>query len=213
LLAGIAIFVLWGGTGTRKAIISNWPLILAGCISIGLYSLVLVRPRYVGGSFVLVLLGILAGIRLPRDAVRTPVLKYITCAVIGSVLFSILIFLAEAAYMANTVYSYASDKDEIRAAAGLLAMGLHPGDHVASIGDGDVQYWARLGKFKIVAEVFSPEAAQLGFWSEPWERRRMAYDCFRQAGAKAAVVWAPPKNVDPGWQKIPNTNYYVRFLN
>jgi hypothetical protein len=110
------------------------------------------------------------------------------------------------------VYEYPTDKDEIRAAVGLLGMGLQSGDRVAIIGDGDVQYWARLAKFKIVAEVFVPEAGKLRFWSESWERRRTAYECFRRAGAKVAVVWSPPDAVDPGWERVANTNYYVRFL-
>ena len=50
LLAGVLTFVLWGGVPTRRAIVSNWPLIAAAGLSIGLYSLVLVRPRYIGAS-------------------------------------------------------------------------------------------------------------------------------------------------------------------
>ncbi|HEY1657535.1 MAG TPA: hypothetical protein VGG14_04270 [Candidatus Sulfotelmatobacter sp.] len=212
LLTGIGIFLLWGRAPARRAILENWPLILAGCVSIGLYSLVLVRSRYVAGSFVLVFMGILGGIRLPREAQRTPLTKYIAAAVMGSILFSVFVFLAEAAYITNTVYDYPTDKDYVRAAEGLRNMGLHAGEKVAIIGDGDVQYWARLGKFKIVAEVFAPDAERMPFWSETWERRRMAYECFRKAGAKAAVVWSPPASVDPGWERVGNTNYYVRFL-
>jgi hypothetical protein len=212
LLAGVAIFVLWGGAPTRKAIFSNWPLIAAGCISIGLYSLVLVRSRYVAGSFVLVFMGILAGIRLPREAQRLLVMKYITAGVMGSILFSIVAFLAEAAYVTHTVYDYPTDKDYVRAADGLRSMGFQAGEKVAIVGDGDVQYWARLGKFKIVAEVFAPDGERLPFWSESAERRKMAYECFRRAGAKIAVVWSPPASMDPGWERIGNTNYYMRYL-
>jgi len=72
LLAGLLIFILWGGAATRKAIFSNWPLIAAGGLSIGAYSLVLVTPRYVGGSAVLLFVAILAGIRLPRKDQTAP---------------------------------------------------------------------------------------------------------------------------------------------
>ena len=212
LLTGVGIFLLWGRAPTRKAILANWPLILAGCISIGLYSVVLVRSRYVAGSFVLIFMGILAGIRLPREAQRTPLTRYITAAVMASVLFSVATFLAEAAYVTNTVYDYPTDKDYVRAAEGLRNMGLRAGEKVAIVGDGDVQYWARLGKFKIVAEVFAPDAERMPFWSESWERRQMAYECFRRAGAKVAVVWSPPASIDPGWERVGNTDYYVRSL-
>ena len=91
-------------------------------------------------------------------------------------------------------------------------MGLRAGDPVAVIGDGTVDYWARLGRLKIVAEIFSPEPNQVQFWSEPWQRRKAAYECLRRAGAKVVVVWSPPHGVDPGWEKIANTNYYAYLL-
>ena len=212
LLAGIAIFILWGGAATRKAIVSNWPLIAAGMISIGLYSLVLVRSRYIAGSFVLVFMGILAGIRLPREEQRLRVMKYITAGVMASILFSVLGCLTEAGYVSNTVYDYPTDKDHVRVAEDLRGLGFGAGEKVAVIGDGDHEYWALLGKFKIVAEVYAADPEKLVFWGEPWQRRKMAYECFRRAGAKIAVVWSPPENMDAGWERIGNTNYYMRDL-
>jgi hypothetical protein len=44
-------------------------------------------------------------------------------------------FLAETAYVTNTVYGNPTNKDEIKAAAGLQSMGLRTGDRVALIGD------------------------------------------------------------------------------
>jgi hypothetical protein len=213
LLAGIAIFILWGGAPTRKAIVANWPLIAAGGLSIGLYSLVLVRERYVAGSFVLIFMAILSAIRLPKSPATLQVARYVTLAVMATILFSVGAGVLERFYVSHTVYSYARPVDDIRAAEELQRMGIRPGDPVASIGDGVIQYWARLGKFTIVAEVFSPDAEQINFWSESWERRRMAYECLRRTGAKVTVVWAPPAGIDPGWKQIADTNYYVYVLN
>jgi hypothetical protein len=212
LFSGIGIFILWGGAPTRRAIVSNWPLIAAAALNIGLYSLVLVRPRYVGGFVVLLLVAFLAGIRLPRNADAAPLTKYVAIAVMGTILFSVAANLAETAYVTNTVYGYPTQRDEMRAAEGLKDMGLRLGDPVAVIGDGTVDYWARLDRFKIVAEIFSPEANQVQFWSEPWERRKSAYECLRRAGARVVVVWSPPHGAEPGWEKIANTNYYAYFL-
>jgi hypothetical protein len=212
LLAGIGIFLLWGGEPTRRAIISNWPLLAAGGLSVGLYSLVLVRDRYVAGSFVLIFTAILAGIRLPRNPNGFPLTRHVTLAVMATILFSVLAVVAEGFYISHTVYNYARPIDDIQAAEGLQRMGIQPGDPVTSIGDGVVQFWARLGKFRIVAEVFSPDAERIGFWGESWERRKMAYECLRRAGAKVVVVWAPPAGIDPGWKQIGNTNYYAYFL-
>jgi hypothetical protein len=212
LFAGIFIFVLWGGAATRKAILSNWPLIAAAGFNMGLYSLVLVRARYVGGFVAVLFVALLAGIRLPRNAQTTKPIRYIAIGVMGSVLLSVLANLAETTYLTNTVYGYPTQKDEMRAAVGLQGMGLRTGDSVAVIGDGTTAYWARLDRFKIVAEIFSPEANQVQFWSQPWERRKLAYECLSRAGAKVVVAWSPPGGVDPGWQKIANSNYYAYFL-
>lgn len=212
LFAGIGIFVLWGSAPTRRVIVSNWPLIAAAALNMGLYSIVLVRPRYVGGFVALLCVALLAGIRLPNNAKSPPLTKYVAIAVMGTILFSVAANLAETAYVTNTVYGYPTQKDEMRAAEGLQSMGLRAGDPVAVIGDGTVDYWARLDRFKIVAEIFSPEPNQVQFWSEPWERRKAAYECLSRAGARVVVVWSPPHGVDPGWKKIANTNYYAYLL-
>jgi hypothetical protein len=178
----------------------------------GLYSLVMVRSRYVGGFIVLLLFAILSGIRLPKDAVSSPLTKHLATAVMATILFSVAASLAETAYVTMTVYNYPTHKDYIRAAEGLQSTGLRTGDPVAVIGDGTIEYWARAGHFKIVAEVHSPEPGMTQFWSEPWERRNLAYECLSRSGAKVVVAWDPPRGLDPGWKQIADTNYYAYFL-
>jgi hypothetical protein len=211
LLTGLAIFLLWGGAPTRKAIAHNWPLVAVALLSLGLYSVVLVRTRYVGAFLVFLLIAILAGIRLPANA-PAPVIKCVALGAMGVMLFSIAASMAEMAYMTMTVYSYPTQKDQIETAVSLQTMGLRAGDPVAVIGDGRRDYWARLGRFKIVAEILSPEAERVQFWSESWDRRKAAYESLRHTGAKLLVVWSPPRGVDPGWKRIPNTNYYAYDL-
>jgi hypothetical protein len=213
LLVGMLAFVLWGGAHTRRAILSNWPLLAAAGLSLGAYSLVLVRSRYVGGSIAILCVAILAGIRVPRNSQTETVTKYVTIAVVASILFTVVAFLTDTVYTTLTVHSYPSQTDEIRTTEGLQSMGLRSGDRVAMIGDGTIAYWARLGRFKLVAEVFSPEPGKVQFWSESWERRKLAYECFSRAGAKVVVVWDPPLGgMDPGWKQIAKTNYYAYFL-
>jgi hypothetical protein len=213
LLTGMLVFIFWGGAPARRGILSNWPLIAAAGLGMGAYSLVLVRSRYVGGFIVLLAIAILAGIRLPRNAQTASLAKYVAAAVMATILVSVAIDLSETAYVTNTVYDYPTHKDEIRAAVGLQNMGLRAGDPVAFIGDGTIAYWARLGRFKIVAEAFSPEAGRLRFWSESAEHRQQAYECMRRAGAKLVVVWSPPESgIDAGWKQVAETNYYARFL-
>ena len=213
LVAGLFIYVYWGGAPTRRGIVSNWPLIAAASLPMAAYSLVLVRPRYVGASVVLLSVGILAGIRLPQNEHRRPVVRYVTAAVMATILLAVMVNLAETAYITMTVYGFPTQKNQMEAAVGLQNMGLRAGEPVAVIGDGATAFWARLGQFKIVAEVFSPDAGNRQFWSEPQERRDLAYGYLARTGAKAVVVWNPPESsLDLGWKQIANTNYYVHFL-
>jgi hypothetical protein len=213
LLAGVLTLVLWGGAPTRRAIVSNWPLIAAGGLSIGIYALVLVRTRYVGASVVLVLIAILAGIRLPKSEQSPRLVKYLTAVVMATLLFSVVAHLAETAYTTMTVYSIPTPKDQMETAKALQNLGLHAGDRVAVIGEGMFAFWARLGRFKISSEIFSPEIGNRLFWSESLERRKLAYKCLSRTGAKVVVVWNPPPDgMDPGWKQISSTNFYMRFL-
>lgn len=213
LLAGLLIFIFWGGAASRRGILSQWPLILAAAFGLGIYSLVLVRSRYIGPWLALLAIAILAGIRLPRQARTGPLARYIGIGVMATILFSVFAFLAESAFVNMTVYGFPTNKEQIRTTEGLMRIGLHTGDPVAIIGDGTIQYWARLGRFKIVAEVFSPDAGKVRFWGESWERRKLAYDCMALAGAKMVVVWDPPEHgMEPGWKQIADSRFFALSL-
>lgn len=212
LFAGLIIFVLAGGRPTQRAIASSWPLIAAAALSLVLYSFVLVRSRYIGASVVLLLVGFLAGIRLPRNEQSERLAKYVTVAVIATMLFSVMAHVGQRAY-ANLI-DIPLQRQQLEAAEGLRSMGLRAGDRIAVIGDGMTDFWARLGRFKIVSEVYSPESGRRQFWAASWERRNLAYECLGRTGAKAVVVRDPPTgdDIDPGWKRIANTTYYAHFL-
>jgi len=204
LIVGWFVFISWGGAQTRKAIVSQWPLIAAAGMSIGVYSLVLVRPRYVGAFVVVLSIAVLIGIRLPKNEETSGFSKYVTAAVMATPLFSVLAHLAQTAYPTMTVDGFPAAKDRMEAAVGLQSMGLHAGDQGAVIGDGMTAVWARLGRFKVVSEIYSPAAGNRQFWSESPERRSVAYEYLRRRGAKMVVVWSPPESgLDPGWKQFP----------
>jgi hypothetical protein len=212
LFAGLTILILAGGRPAQRAIASNWPLIAAAALSLALYSFVLVRSRYIGASVVLLLIAVLAGIRLPRNQQSEQLTKYVTTAVITTVLFAVMAHVAQRAYANLT--GMPLQKEQLEAAEGLQRMGLRRGDRVAVIGDGMTDFWARLGRFKIVSEVYSPESGHRQFWAASWGRRNLAYECLGRSGAKVVVVRDPPASgdIDPGWKRIASTNYYVHSL-
>ncbi|MHB8217294.1 MAG: hypothetical protein ACYDDS_14565 [Candidatus Sulfotelmatobacter sp.] len=211
LLAGLLFFLFVGGTPTRRAIVSNWPLIAAAFLGLGAYSLVLVRTRYIGPFLVLLLFAVLAGIRLKSGQLNL-LSKPVTTAMMATMLLSVGVRLVENAYTTLTVGPY-SQMEQVEAAEGLRGMGLRGGDRVAVIGDGMTNFWARLGRFKIVSEVYSPDRGDREFWASSTERQESAYQCLERTGARAVVAWDPPENyLNQGWKQISNTRYYARFL-
>jgi hypothetical protein len=212
VVAGVLIFLIVGGVATRRAIASHWPLLAAAGLTIAAYSLVLVENRYIASSFALVFVAIFAGIRLPTGSALASRSNYLTAAIVLALLLTVAGHLAENAYENFTVSAEPSGKDEVKAAVGLREMGLRPGDPTAVVGRGITNHWARIGRFRIVAEAVSPGFSR-DFWALPPQRRELAYDCLRRTGAKVVVAWDPPENArDPRWKKISNTNYYAYFF-
>jgi hypothetical protein len=206
LLAGILIFLFIGGTPTREAIAENWPLVAIAALSICLYSCVLVLPRYVGASITVLWLAVFSGVRVPNDRTSQRISKWVVFAVGVTVLFSVFGYMAETVYNAHIVTRDPPAIDQIKAAAALRNLQIEAGDEVAVIGDGGTNHWARLGRFRIVSESMLAQA----FWASPPERRELAYESFRRAGAKAVVAWAPPSvSLDSRWTRLGGTEYYA----
>jgi hypothetical protein len=213
LLVGALTLLFMGARESRMGIARNWPLLAAALLSIVAYSLVLVIARYLGGSIVLFWVAIVAGIRLKKDATAEAVTKYLAAAVVISILFSIDGHLTEAIYSNVIVGANPTARNEIEGAVGLENMGLREGDEVAVIGYGELNHWARLGRFRIVAETPSPDRQNHEFWGSAPERRDAAYECLRSTGARAVVVWDPPASkIDPRWERVADTRYYAYFF-
>ena len=211
LLAGALILLFIGGRPTRRAIVANWPLLAVACLSLVAYSLVLVIARYIGASMVFLWLAIFAGIRLPKDEKLSRISKYVAVAVAATILVSVMGQIGDQAFTALTVGPEPSARDQIKAALGLESMGLRAGDHVAVIGSGTLNHWARLGRFKIVAEAAASGPAR-EFWATSRERQNLAYELLSKAGARAIIAWNPPSTQTDHWKQISDTDYYAYFF-
>ena len=214
LLSGALFFIFLSGDRTRRAMIANWPLLAAAGLSLGAYSMVLVIPRYVGGSLVIFWVAIFAGMRLRKDQEFVRLQKYAAAAVSITVLASVMGHMAGSAYGQLTVGAEPSGKDQITAAIGLKQMGLQAGDKVSVIGIGNLNHWARLGRFRIVAESQVAGVASREFWSAPAERRERAYECLKSTGARVVVAWEPPGAAkhEARWKQVSGTGYYAYFF-
>ena len=214
LLAGMLVFLWLGGKNARRAIAANWPLLAIAGLSLVAYSLVHVIDRYIGASMVLLFVTTFAAIRLPKDPRSETLSKYLAVAIALSILLGVAWCVGENAYSTLAVGADPPAKDQVRAAVELQTLGLHAGDKVAVIGYGYLDHWARLGRFRIVAEAAAPGFSAPEFWASSPERRNRAYECLRGTGAKAVIAWDPPHSVlDTRWKKVSSTNYYAYFLN
>jgi len=209
LIAGVLIFLLLGGELARKGIASQWPLLATAGVCFATYALVLVLPRYVGASMVLLWLAVFAGIRVSGDLQLLAPVRYVTMAVAATMLLSVVGHIADTAYTNATVGAAPSGAEQIRTAEGLLRMGLRAGDEVGVIGPGEIDHWARLARFRIVAE----STPANDFWISSSPQRDSAYEHFAGIGAKAVIAWDPAvRSLDPRWHRIADTRYYAFFL-
>ena len=213
VIAGIMIFLLIGGGPALKGIAQNWPLIIIPCAAAGLYALVLVHSRYIGGFAVLFFVGILTGIRLPRNDKCELVSKQIGIGVVLAMLLSLAVTLANSAYHTLTVGAGPAPREHIDAAEGLQRIGFRANDRVAVLSDGLEDYWARLGRFKIIAEIASSRLDGREFWAAPPDVRLRAYEALSHTHARAVIAWSPPAGeLSQGWRQIGGTQYYVYVL-
>ena len=211
LAAGTIILILVGGSASIRGIRRKWPLLLVSLASLGLYALVLAKPRYIAAFLVLLCLSVLAGVRLPKQEKVGEFTKHVIIAIVATILFSIGQSLLEKAYHRGPAATGTRD-EPVRAAVGLKQIGLEQGDRVAIIGPGLTDFWARLGGFKIVAQIMPQEGGD-EFWSFSPERKNLVYRTLAHTGARALVAWVPSGTaLEAGWQQVPDTNYQVYFL-
>ena len=209
LLVAIIVLVLIGGRYGLHSIARNWPLVLISCAAAGLYGLVLVTTRYVAGFAALALVSILAGIRLPRDKSQ-PISNYITIAVLVAMFLTLFTDVGRSVHKAVTTGPGPSMAEQALVAQGLRNMGLRANDQVAVLGDGSISYWARLGRFEIIAEIDPLDPAGLKYWANNEGQRQAARDLVMHAGSRAIVAWNPPAgSSSENWKQVASTHYYA----
>lgn len=206
LLAGALILLLLAGSLSVPALRRRWPVFAMCFAGMGIYAPVSVEHRYVAGYVTLFWVTLLASIRLPerQDVVRAG--RYVCLAVSVTLCLSVVDSTARAIRDRGPYSAYV----DIEAAESLHNLGLHEGDRVATVGD--LAYWARAGRLKVVAEVMSSDTPE--FWRAPEEGKRRLYDSFAKADARAVVLRGMPPGalLDPGWQPVGVGGYYFRWL-
>jgi hypothetical protein len=200
MFALLAILLSLHAGRSRLGLVLLTPAVAA----FSMYGLVLVEGRYVAPFIVLVVLGLLMLVR-PSSLVA-PV----------SALIVAVLFLQIGSTIADPARSVFSDvlrgritvpDEQAQVALALRAAGIGPGDAVASGNRGFNDYWARLARVHIVAEVSGRESAAL-LDADPTARTTATQVLLAQnVRAVVARSW-PAQTADPRWLPIDGTDYF-----
>jgi hypothetical protein len=174
--------------------------------ALGLYSLVLIEPRYVIAYVVLLWGAGFSALQARR------VTRFLTIPVTLAMIFVLGVQVAWS--VGHDVVRLVSSRDfpSWDIAKGLHDAGIAPGDRIACIGEspGD-HYWARLAGVTIVAEV--PKDGILSFVLASPEGKAATLRALGRSGARAVVAPnLPAQFANEGWQRIAGTDYYVLLL-
>jgi hypothetical protein len=188
----------WGG-GWREEKFVWIPLAAA----FGMYALVHVEPRFVGGFGLMLLMRLLAGVRFAKPAGQgalSGLASVIILAPALAIVFSTGENLKDMARPATF--------EQWEVARGLHEMGIPQGSDLGSIGTGLGAYWAHLAGARIIAEI--PDNEQPRFVAADAARRQQILALFSSVGAGAVITRnAAAANPADGWRQIPGTHYFI----
>ncbi len=193
----------------------GWIVLTVPLLGLAMFAVVFAEPRYVGAFFVLLLMGIFAGIHLPDSPEFQKVFSAVLIVLVAAIVFPFITSAASKFGRLNLreftdPVAYSSN-DSWQVADGLHRVGIEPGDKVAWIrpryfNEIDNYWWARLAKVQIIAEI--PDGEE--FWSASADERAAAVQSLAGTGVKGVVTSHVPDSVPPAnFLRIGSTSYYV----
>jgi hypothetical protein len=243
IVAGL--FVLFWVGGRRRQVLNDiaafWFLLIPSFVPLAMYGILHIDLRYVGGFVTVAFLCLFFSVKLPPTPGATRLCSAVQILlllmlfspigperVIGKYVFSVVDFLKPLNKEVNP------NAEVVRR---LLAMGLRPGDEIASLEwsncatateDGTPAgpaHWARLGGFRIVAEIYYIKSCPSilntycldtrgnNFWEVDRERQEKVIKALAQTGARAVVSLQEPRGPDAAaWEEVADTGYHLRWL-
>ncbi len=170
-------------------------LLLWSLAAAAMYAFVHVEYRFLGAFFVLFWL---AAYRFMLDTAEQAVEK----AVLATVLFSLIVSTIGGGELLHH-FTELRSPDYLRIAEGLRALGIKPGDQLATIGYTFDAYYAHAAGTRIIAQI--PEADE--FWGLSAAEREKVKEHLVSIGTKALVAKDGPRGSGyADWQEIPGTH-------
>jgi len=212
-----AVLLMMGSLSGRikdvwRQFVGLWPILVPAVAAFMMFAMVHWEERYTFGMMLAGCGAAIASMSTLEEERRICVLRAASLALGSMVVCWVLPNLMWDGYRHGGMPA-----EQVVIAERLRTMSIEPGDRVALIGDGFVEYWARLEKVRIVAEV--PDVLEAGgadsaaaFWDSSPEIEQEVLNVLRSTGAKAVVAANPPRVLPPGWAQIGNTGHAVYFF-
>jgi len=207
LLAGVPLSVQLAGIARQGVL---W---FPGAVVVGLYLLVFIEPRFLGGYFESFWLGIYSGIAVgTRPSLRQ---RAVTVLLAGMA----FVWMAMAVRSLPFVRSVAEfvregdrpgDHPHGQIALRVRELGFRPGDRIGYIGDTPRAFWIKIAGLKVVADVW--------YWgdldpveAESYLDNEKIMDVFRRQGAKLIATNLKPGSTAPSpkWERLGDSQYYI----
>jgi hypothetical protein len=208
----LALFVVgatllgWRRIAERWEIVPYMFLILPALIGLSMFLATVVESRYIAGFLATLFLVSLASVRLPVES-RLPVHWFSAGVLLAAIGLVLLNFRGEGRPNDRQRFN-----QELATVGALANEGVGPGAPVGVIGGPAVrEYWARLARVHLVAEI--PHQEGPDFWKLDEGDRREVLKIFASSGAIVLVARDVPASLHPvGWQRIGDGSTCIYIL-
>jgi hypothetical protein len=214
-----------------------WPSAGLGLAMWVIYGMVNVEERYVTVAYLAILLPLFAALESrPEEGVREGLFAGLPQGALQTASAALVLLFAFLALGEAAREAAQNRRDEsvaglphgwynpqiFGAAAGLAAMGVHPGDEIACVGTMaclNDNYWARLAGVRVVTEIYEPDPKHLIQQLQALPNREETYNVVRAEGARVLVGSFDPGEMNAsnpasaGWVRLGGTNFYALALN
>jgi hypothetical protein len=216
ILGALALHMLasQGWSAMTRRLAAQWPLLTPALLVMATLPAVEVERTHVGAFVVLCWMGIFSALRGLDTSAAAKCARPVVLAMV------IVLLLQTAGSVAigggHTALAVVRGRfpwpyDQWQIARSLGEIGVEPGQHVAVIGDGLANSWARLARVRIVAEVPPREASV--FWAADESVRAEVIRRLKEVGVTAIVaVGTPPVLPTSPWREIGPAGYYAYVL-
>ncbi len=199
------------GWGAIRGLQDSWPFWLVGGAGLASFVWVDFAPQRIVPFVIMLWLGIFGAMKFTREEVTVRAITSVVSA-------SLILLMVSAGHQAvkqgvdivrgGSAGMFLTGHPQWEVASELRRIGVGQGDRVAVIGPGFNEFWARLARVKIVAEI--PDEGVL--WQMKPEDVRRVITTLARSGAKVAVAREVPSGQRPNWIAIGNTGYFAWVL-